>query len=316
MGRKNLITQIMLVLVVAGLYVLSGFLCSGSADADKLETGKKPQTEIRQPPIQQSSTSNIAAKEEPLVYAFSRLEAQDVDPDRTCPRDKYSLPVPSSGRSEEFSALVSPVTQKQSMRDFDNAVFIGDSVTLGLQKFVTEKRQTDTDFLGKAKFISVGSYGTATAVAPGGEGSIHRYFNGVRTPPQEICASYGAKKVYICLGLNDVGQYSVDEYIANCKTLIENIRKAIPDVKIAIQTITPITLYGEKQVLYNAKIDKYNESLARFAKDENCAFLDVADVLKDEAGYLASSLSSDDYCHLMPEAYERWIDYLLYHGVK
>ena len=76
--------------------------------------------------------------------------------------------------------------------------------------------------------------------------------------------------MYICLGLNDVGQFSADEYIANYKTLVENFRREIPDLKIAIQSVTPITLYGEKQVLYNAKIDEYNERLAKFAKEENC----------------------------------------------
>lgn len=314
MGRKNLITQIVLALVVVGLYVLSGFLCSGSTDADKPLTPDNPTNNSAKQTSQ--GNSDFSENDEQYKYVFSRLEAQDADPDKTCPRDKYSLPLPETERSESFKALVAPVTEKQSWKDFNDTVFIGDSVTLGLQKFVTEKRQSETDYFGNAKFISVGSYGAATAVAPAGEESIHRYFNGVRTPPQDICSSYGAKKVYICLGLNDVGQFSVDEYIANYKILVENLRKAIPDVKIAIQSITPITLYVEKQVLYNAKIDEYNESLAAFAKEANCAFLDIADVLKDSNGYLATSLSSDDYCHLMPEAYERWVDYLLYHGVK
>lgn len=315
MGRKNMITQIVLALVVVGLYVLSGFLCSGSTDSGKIEE-EQPKSSAGLPTVRPSDNDTAEEKTEALVYVFSRMEAQEIDPEKTCPRDKYSLPLPETERSEAFEALVAPVTEKQTWKDFDGTVFIGDSVTLGLQKFVTEKRDSDPEYLGTAKFISVGSYGAATAVAPAGEESIHRYFNGVRTPPQEICASYGAKKVYICLGLNDVGQFSVDEYISNYKTLIENLRKEIPDVKIAIQSITPITLYGEKQVLYNSKIDKYNESLARLAKETECPFLDVADVLKDEAGYLAQTLSSDDYCHLMPEAYERWVDYLLYHGVK
>ena len=42
MGRKNLITQIVLSLVVVGLYLLSGFLCSGSTDADKPLTPDNP----------------------------------------------------------------------------------------------------------------------------------------------------------------------------------------------------------------------------------------------------------------------------------
>lgn len=315
MGRKNLVTQIILVLVIVGLYVLSGFLCSDSTEPDKA-LGERPVQQSTEKNIPSAQPSAGAAKEEPLEYVFSRLDAQIVDPDRTCPRDRYSLPRPNVGRSDEFSELVAPVTQKQEWKDFDDAVFVGDSVTLGLQKYVSQKRQTEPDYLGKARFISVGSYGAATAVAPAGENSIHRYFNGVRTQPQEICAAYGAKTVYICLGLNDVGQFSADEYIANYKTLVENFRREIPGLKIAIQSVTPITLYGEKQVLYNAKIDEYNERLAKFAKEENCVFLDIADVLKDEAGYLAESLSSDDYCHLTTEAYERWIDYLLYHGVN
>ena len=133
--------------------------------------------------------------------------------------------------------------------------------------------------------------------------------------PQDIIARMGVKKVFICLGLNDVGIYTQKEYLTNYSILINRIRKEVEDVQIAILSVTPLTLEGERKTLYNERIDRYNNVLAAFAKEYGCYFIDVSQVLKNEEGYLADELSSDNYCHLEPTAYDAWIDYMLTHCI-
>ena len=232
------------------------------------------------------------------------------------PREKYDLPYPQKDRPEDIQAMTVQQTSKSGYEYFDNSVFLGDSVTLGLKNYTTKKRQTDSYFLGNAKFIAVGSYSVADTLVPvTSANSIHSLYNGVVTQPQDIIADMGVKRVFICLGLNDVGIYTQNEYLTNYSILINRIRQAVPDIQIAILSVTPLTVDGERKILYNAKIDEYNNALVAFAQENGCYFIDISTVLKDELGYLTDELSSDNYCHLEPEAYDAWIDYMMHHCI-
>ncbi len=232
------------------------------------------------------------------------------------PRDKYGLPYPQKERPEDIQKIVVQHTAPAGYEYFDNSVFLGDSVTLGLKNYAVKQRQKDNYFLGNAQFIAVGSYSVADTLTPiDSPNSIHSLYKGEITQSQDIIADMGVTRVFICLGLNDVGIYSQTEYLNNYLFLINRIRKAVPDIQIAILSVTPLTLEGERKVLYNAKIDEYNNVLATFAVENGCYFVDVSTVLKDEEGYLADELSSDNYCHLMPSAYDAWLEYMMSHCI-
>lgn len=240
----------------------------------------------------------------------------EVDVENQLPREKYNLPYPQKERPAEIQAMTVQHTAKSGYEYFDNSVFLGDSVTLGLKNYTTKKRQTNSYFLGDAKFIAVGSYSIAdTLVSVDSPNSIHSLYNGVATQPQDIIADMGVKRVFICLGLNDVGIYTQNEYLTNYSILINRLRKVVPDIQVAIISVTPLTVEGERKVLYNAKIDEYNNALVAFAKENGCYFIDIATVLKDDLGYLTYELSSDNYCHLEPTAYDAWIDYMMTHCI-
>lgn len=241
---------------------------------------------------------------------------EDGEEEFILPRDKYGLPYPQKERPEDVQAMLVQHTAKSGYEYFDNSVFLGDSVTLGLKNYTTKKRKTDSYFLGNAKFIAVGSYSVADTLVPvDSPNSIHSLYNGTVTQPQDIIADMGVKRVFICLGLNDVGIYTKTEYLNNYSFLINRIRKAVPDIQIAILSVTPLTVEGERKILYNAKIDEYNNALAAFSVENGCYFIDVSTVLKDELGYLADELSSDNYCHLEPTAYDAWLEYMMTHCI-
>jgi lysophospholipase L1-like esterase len=133
--------------------------------------------------------------------------------------------------------------------------------------------------------------------------------------PQDILFEMGAKKVFICFGLNDVGLFSIEEHLKNYTLLIRRIQMKCPGIQIIILPTTPLTVEGEKSNLYNSKIDEYNNAVIKFANENGCYFVDIAQVLKDENGYLSDKLSSDNYCHLQDEAYDLWLDYLRTHAI-
>ena len=277
-----------------------------------------PQTPVigeqdpEEPPAPEDEEIPESPSEEPLE---GDLPTEDVPEDvKELPRDKFGLPMPLTALSEESLRLCLAKTETVGYDYFDTAVFLGDSVTLGLKNYTTKKRKKIEGFLSNASFIAVGSYGVYEALKTPSDTTIHALYGGVQTQPQDILSSLGAETVFICLGLNDVGLFSKQDHLMHYATLILRIQTTCPGIKIVILSTTPLTLEGERKHLYNRKIDEYNAAVIELAKQYNCYFADVASVLKDEEGYLTYELSSDNYCHLEDEAYDMIIEYLMTHA--
>ncbi|MBQ2916017.1 MAG: hypothetical protein IJE51_04430 [Clostridia bacterium] len=316
-NKKNTVSVLSgAILLVA---IIGCFLISKYGNTEEVETPKVPYSPPQNVTIPDlyNSSENIPIENIPTIVPSDGItDSEGVNEEDMLPRDKYGLPYPQKERPEDVQTMLVQHTAKSGYEYFDNSVFLGDSVTLGLKNYTTKKRKTDSYFLGNAKFIAVGSYSVAdTLTAVDSPNSIHSLYNGVITQPQDIIADMGVKRVFICLGLNDVGIYTKTEYLNNYSFLINRIRKAVPDIQIAILSVTPLTVEGERKILYNAKIDEYNNALAAFSVENGCYFIDVSTVLKDELGYLADELSSDNYCHLEPAAYDAWLEYMMTHCI-
>ena len=124
----------------------------------------------------------------------------------------------------------------------------------------------------------------------------------------------GAKKVFLMLGMNDVGLYGVEDSVTNLNTLIQRILEKSPDAEIYIQSATPILAGRERKTLNNENLDKSNAALKELAREKGYHFADVASVMKVEDGSL-----NPDYCsdpedmgiHFTDAGAKVWIDYLL-----
>ena len=180
---------------------------------------------------------------------------------------------------------------------FDDAAFIGDSVSLALRNFNTQYK-----WLGEATFLCQGSYSVDHAV----NNTMLIRYQGQNMTPQEALAACGANKVFILLGMNDIALYGVDKSIENWGVLVANIRELCPDITIYIQSGTPIYTGGQVGGLNNNRMDEYNARLKVFAEENGCIYLDVATAMKDDSNGLAYSYASDNYVHLTLSACELW----------
>lgn len=195
--------------------------------------------------------------------------------------------------------------QKETMEAFfDNAAFIGDSVTLKLRNY-----NMANGTLGKATFLCVGSYSVHNAVTNG----LYLSYQGQDMTPQDALAACGANKVFIMLGMNDIalfGNESLTIAIQNWKTLLTNIRDKNPDIAIYIQSGTPIYTAGQVGGLNNERMDEYNQLLQQFAQENGCVYVDIASSMKDSAGGLAKAYCSDDFVHFTDAGCRLWISIL------
>jgi len=198
---------------------------------------------------------------------------------------------------------------------FNDAVFIGDSVSLKLSYY-----EAAVDKLGTAQFLTSGSLGSGNALWKVSDDSVHPTYEGTKMLLEESVPLTGAKKMYIMLGMNDIALYGIDGAVTNMVTLIQNIQAAAPGITVYVQSMTPITNTSDllSESGHNPQnIHRYNETLAATCQSKGWKFVNVAEVMYDENGYLRREYCSDPDdmgIHFTEAGCEAWISYLYTHA--
>ena len=197
---------------------------------------------------------------------------------------------------------------------FDDAVFIGDSVSMKLSFYEAAMNK-----LGKAQFLVAGSLGSGNALWPVSNQSVHPTYNGVKMRLEDSVPLTGAKKLYIMLGMNDLALYGPQGAADNLVTLLDLILAKTPGIEIFIQSMTPVakdSTIVSADGLNNDKVRAYNALLLETALKRGWNFVDVASVMFDSEGHLIESYCSDlggMGCHFTNAGCEAWVRYLLTH---
>lgn len=192
---------------------------------------------------------------------------------------------------------------------FDDALFVGDSITKGFGGYIREQRQTREDFLGKAQFLGAVSmsvmYASMNRAQPGG---ITFTVRNQAVSLTDGILYYAPRKVFILLGVNDIGfrQWSkVEEYFA---TMIDTVHEQCPDTEVIILGVLPITeKYCKEERVTIERWNSFNAILEGICAEHGAAFLNFADRMMDENGYLPRELTSDGAYHLSKAGFDIWI---------
>lgn len=182
---------------------------------------------------------------------------------------------------------------------FDDALFIGDSRTVGLKKYTDLKDHAD--FLCKTSM-------TIYKV-------LESDFDNNKTVEKTLKnKKYG--KVYIMLGINELGTGTTENFLSSYTKLVDKIREVSPDTIIFIQAIMNIdkTQSTKDKVFNNTNILGRNNAIATLADNEHIFYIDVNPLVCDENGFLREDLRGD-HLHLLGSSNEIWRDFLLSHGV-
>ncbi len=267
----------------------------------------------------------------PAASASAPASSTPAVPDTSAPAPDASTPatlVPDgsgSGSSEPIlvpggidGLPTDPETLKAACANadwswFDDAVFIGDSVSLKLSYYVTAQRKNDPSFFGKAQFLTSGSLGSGNALWEVSDESVHPTYQGEKMLLEESIPLTGAKKIYMMLGMNDIALYGLEGSLENYGALIGRIQQAVPDAQFYIQSATPICQGAEKGALNNENMEEYDQALREFCDTWQFHFVDVASVMRDADGYLPREYCSDPDgmgIHMTDLACQLWLGYL------
>ncbi|MBR5272884.1 MAG: hypothetical protein IKU25_05775 [Clostridia bacterium] len=197
---------------------------------------------------------------------------------------------------------------------FDDAVIIGDSVTLKLSLYVSKCKNNGQYPLGQAAFLCSGSLGYTNALWKLDDPqNVHPRYNGTKYRVPQGVAATGADKVFIMFGMNDFMLYGIDQTIVNAKTLINEILANSPDAKIYVQSVTPILASCEGGAKTNANVRALNTKLRGMCEQNGWTYLDVASVMVNANGSLKTEYCGDPDSmgiHFTDAACKAWIEYL------
>lgn len=185
---------------------------------------------------------------------------------------------------------------------FDDVVFLGDSISSAL------KTQCEsTGELGKAQFLYESSFNVRSAVW----GYLQLKFQERFYMPRDVLPLTGAGKVFIMLGINDIGQNGGIELTMELwKELCAGILEKDPELQIFIQSCLPMYKPNEHKNVRNDRICEYNERLRAFCEEQGFVFVNLADYFRDETGGLDARFSSDLYVHINSDAAALWVEQL------
>lgn len=249
---------------------------------------------------------NVTEQEQPPQEVLPKREEPKQE-DEAVKEDKpQEKPTTTDKTYKEFDGVSVPEAPAVDNTYFDDAVFIGDSVTDGIKAYGLMKNATvlankglnPSTMLTDAKIKTEDGYVTVlTALAQ------------IQPPP---------KKIYILQGGNGIAWMSKEKIVELYGNLIDEVQKTCPDSTIYLQSILPVTpsYSNAANDISNGKIDEYNIEIAKLAQQKKVYYVNIAAALKDGTGALPEEASPTDGMHFGPTYYNKWFDYLKNHTVS
>lgn len=252
----------------------------------------------------QSGSTPPAASSAPAQSAQEPEQARPSQPqDSQQPEQEPAASQPQE-QPYDFSQ---PVPEREAVDNsyFEDAAFVGDSRTDG---FLIYSGIGCGDNL-TSNGISIFALGERKAIKR--DGKEYTLLEAL------ALKQYG--KVYLSLGVNELGYYDDEGFYQAYCDAIDDIRAIQPNAVIYIQGLIPLNedvvkASGGASYLKNDHLLIYNDLMKKAAEEKQVAFLDLNPYFADENGSLPADASKDGV-HLKSEYCKKWLEYLQTHTV-
>lgn len=314
--KQGTVLPAIAVLAVSGLMALSGAFAwqTISGDTQRLEIKEalhKSQSEAlnsaAKPPEDVSSSASATASESSL--APQSTESGSSGTADAGGSSQSSAAAPEETGSPDIVASVIGKSERVPSTYFDDAMFVGDSITNGILSYQLMQNTTVISHTG----INPDSIRSQ---------KVFRDASGNLVSIPDAMAQYpNAKKIYIMLGANSAAWMEREIFMDCYGQFLRSAMKQHPDATFYVQSILPIN--GAKfkagpyasQPLTNEKIRDYNKGIAAIAKSAGAYYLDVASAFRDENLEMPSEATNDGM-HFGTSYYQKWFDYLKTHTLQ
>ena len=266
--------------------------------------GEIPKEVLSQEQLEESDLSQSDSTEPTESTQSDSTESTgQTQPEQEQPQQQPSQPDVTELTSERIlssSALVPNSGSSVGDEYFDDAAFVGDSITEGIKLYEVMTNAT----VVAARGINLDNVFTDDQI---------RTAQGNSTVMGALEAAE-PKKIYIMFGANGVGWFTEQHFTDVYTKFVQAVKEQHPDSQIYLQSILPVTqeFDDSREDISNDKINRYNELVVEIAEEQEVHYLDVASAFKDEKGCLPED-SNGDGMHFGNKYYQKWFDYLKSH---
>lgn len=288
--KKNLLRRRILIVCSAVLIVAAiggGAVLAGSALAQNI-VASDSSSAVSELPSSQG--------EDPAASGGESSEAAPESAGETASQADASEPAASDAPVSE-AGTDSSAPQAVEPGDYSDAAFIGDSRTEALKTYGLLKNATYYTYKG----LKVDTVFTEACIDEGG----------TKMTVMDAISLHQYNRIYISLGVNELGWVSTDIFIEDYGKIIDTLKETQPNATIYVQAILPVSQKKSEQdkIYNNPRINEFNALLEQMAADKGVVYLPVNTAVMDETGSLPVGASTDgvhpniDYCR-------KWVAYL------
>lgn len=291
--KAVLLGCILLVMIAAGSTFFSNSSGPGAAvTGTPAPPSSNVDNLVNTPDTQPSGGEASTPESAPPSSAPSRRPSANITPGTAAAIGaSLSVTVPENGRVDDSY--------------FSDAVFVGDSRAEGLRMY--------SGISPSPKFFS----GVGLTVTKVFSDQIVQ-LNGQWLTVADALRQADYNKVYIMLGMNELGWVYESVYAQDYGRIIDVIRETHPDATIYVQSIIPVSKWKDTtdpdRIYTNANVVRLQKVLCEMCEEKNVHYVNVAEVMQDENGYLFSE-ATEDGMHLTQEYCKIWAEYLRTHTV-
>ena len=195
-----------------------------------------------------------------------------------------------------------PLTFTTASEDyFSDAVFIGDSRTVGISEFAGIKNAT---FLCR----------TSLTVYDFDKPKIT--YENKKTSIKDVLSTHQFGKIYFMVGINECGTGTAQSFFKRYRDVIMDIRQLQPDALIFIEGNLLVTKEksDQEQNITNENIQERNRLIATLANQKDIFYIDINDSTLCKDGALISDYTWDQV-HIKAQYYSVWKEFLLDHAI-
>lgn len=204
---------------------------------------------------------------------------------------------PKAVKTKETTGETKQVSEKELKNFFRDSVFIGNSLTEGLQV---------AGGVSTAKYLAVKSLSVTDAIKKPviGSGSNKKSI-------PEALSQTECKKIFVMFGVNELGWPYPKIFGERYEKLLNKLKETQPEATIYVQSILPCAKWlGDQDKECSKKnIEAFNKVIEEAAKKAGCEYLDVGPAVAGKDGYLPEEAAVDGM-HLKRAYNRKWISYI------
>lgn len=230
----------------------------------------------------------------------------------------------NNASASENHAISDNVSVSENHAASDNAA-VSDNMTVSDNGAVSENAVAseteffkDALFIGDSRTVGLAEYailGSADVFATEGMNVFRLYSskNSIKNQKgklADVLAGKQYRKIYLMLGINELG-FNRESALKRYEEEVLKIKLLQPDAKIILEANLHVTTErsGWDKTFNNAALDKMNDAIRAIAEKHGFSYIDINEFFDDETGGLNSAYSRDGI-HLMGKHYQQWVDWI------